>query len=181
MFAVGLVDDADADGYRKNDGRAHHGAQDEAGVHPGGIVDLARCGGQLFGEEKAAHVIGQQGGGEHGGAGAEELVERDDDRAEQAGQHRGQADHTHHGQGKGPHGVKALLELGPCAVKGAAQPAEAHPFENAFRSPELHQDAIQGAQHHECHHDVDDDLIDQCHLFCFLPGLAVLCCQSACW
>ncbi len=65
-----LFDDANGDGNGEYDGGAHHSAQNQAGVHPGAVINTAvHCGGHFLCQKIAAHVVSQQRRGEHGRVG----------------------------------------------------------------------------------------------------------------
>jgi hypothetical protein len=94
-----------------------------------------------LGQRPAAHVVGEQRAREHRGIGAEQLVDRGDDRAQDLGEHRGQRVDADHGEREGAHGVEALLEL--------------------LAQPELVSDRpVETAQDHADHQNPDDYVVD---------------------
>ncbi len=113
-----------------------HGAYDQA-------AELSRLlgQGQLLGQGRAPHVVGQEGTREHGRIGPQGLVERHHHRPEQVGQHRGQTDDADHGQGQGAHSHDTLLKFLP----------QAEP---------IAQDAVKRTQGHKDDHEVDNNLVD---------------------
>ena len=116
----------------------HQRAPKDGGHHQPGVVAQLGVLGQLQCQLVAAHVNGEQAA-EHGRVHADKAVQGHDHVAQPLGQHRGDANHPHHGQSHGTQQHKPRFEfvakapfVAPQAVKAAQHGAGGHDYHQHF-------------------------------------------------